>query len=264
MSRLLLALAASLLLGTAAAQPAAPAPKTLRYAFPIAETAFDPAQVSDLYSRIVTSHVFAAPYKFDYLTRPYRMQPDTAAAMPEVSDDFRTWTIRIRPGIYFADDPAFKGHKRELVAQDYVYAWKRFYDPKNKSPSYSSYNEEGVIGVDALRQEALKNNKPFDYDRPVEGVRALDRYTFRIRLAEPSPRFHYVFADNAVMGAVAREVVQDAQGNYLNHGSWKMFNERGNACMRIPPDTPGMRAFAAALDAFWFRTAKLPVNPDAS
>jgi hypothetical protein len=36
-----------------------------------------------------------------------------------------------------------------------------------------------------------------------------------------------------------------------------------NACMRIPPDTPGMRAFAAALDAFWFRTAKLPVNPDA-
>ena len=29
--------------------------------------------------------------------------------MPEVSSDFRTWTIRIRPGIRFADDPAFKG-----------------------------------------------------------------------------------------------------------------------------------------------------------
>ena len=27
--------------------------------------------------------------------------------MPEVGDDFRSWTIRIRPGIYFADDPAF-------------------------------------------------------------------------------------------------------------------------------------------------------------
>ena len=31
------------------------------------------------------------------------------------------WTIRIKPGIYFADDPAFKGRKRELVAADYVY-----------------------------------------------------------------------------------------------------------------------------------------------
>ncbi|MDF3023602.1 MAG: two-component system response regulator [Alphaproteobacteria bacterium] len=35
-----------------------------------------------------------------------------------------------------------------------------------------------------------------------------------------------------------------------------------NACMRIPSDTPGMRSFAAALDGFWFRTARLPVNPD--
>ena len=46
----LLALATSLALacGATAAQPA---PKVLRYAFPIAETGFDPAQISDLYSR---------------------------------------------------------------------------------------------------------------------------------------------------------------------------------------------------------------------
>ena len=30
--------------------------------------------------------------------------------------DGRTWTIRVKPGIYFADDPAFKGKKRELTA----------------------------------------------------------------------------------------------------------------------------------------------------
>jgi ABC-type transport system substrate-binding protein len=180
----------------------------LRYAFEVAETSLDPVKINDLYSRNVTSHVFAAPYKFDYLARPYKMRPDTAVAMPEVSDDFRTWTIRIRPGIYFADDPAFKGRKRELVAQDYVYSWKRFYDPKHKSPSYSSYNEEGVIGVDALRQEALKNDKPFDYDRPVEGVRALDRYTLQFKLERPRPRFIYTIADSSLFGAVAREVVE--------------------------------------------------------
>ena len=54
--------------------------------------------------------------------------------MPEVSDDFRTWTVRIQPGIYFADDPAFKGKRRELVAQDYVYAFQRVVDPANISP----------------------------------------------------------------------------------------------------------------------------------
>src|SRR5690348_1694522 len=107
--------------------------KVLRYAFVAAETSFDPAVVSDLYSRIVTAHVFEALYRYDYLARPSKVVPHTATAMPEVSDDFRTWTIRIRPGIFFADDPAFDGKPRELVAADYVYAWKRFFDPALKS-----------------------------------------------------------------------------------------------------------------------------------
>jgi ABC-type transport system substrate-binding protein len=206
--RLLAALALAAAAHVALAQAAAPAPRVLRYSFPAAETSFDPAQISDLYSRTVTAHLFAAPYKYDYLARPYRMRPDTAAAMPEVSADFRTWTLRIRPGIHFPDDPAFQGRRRELVAQDYVYSWKRFYDPANKSPNYSSYNEEGVIGVEALRQEALKTGRPFDYDREVEGVRALDRYTLQFRLAEPRPRFIYTLADASLFGAVAREVVE--------------------------------------------------------
>ena len=59
----------------------------------------------------------------------------TAAALPEISADFRRFTIRIQPGIFFADDPAFQGQKRELVADDYVYSLKRFADPANKSPA---------------------------------------------------------------------------------------------------------------------------------
>lgn len=30
------------------------------------------------------------------------------------------------------------------------------------------------------------------------------------------------------------------------------------ACILKPPDPPGMRSLAAAVDAFWFKTAKLP------
>jgi ABC-type transport system substrate-binding protein len=198
--------------GAAAASAPSSGPKTLRYAFVAAETNFDPAQISDLYSRIVTAHVFEAPYRFDYLARPVKVVPHTAASMPEVSADFRTWTIRIRPGIYFADDPAFGGKPRELVAADYVYSWKRFFDPVNKSPNYAGFAEEGAIGVDALRDEVVKGKKKFDYDREVEGVRALDRYTLQFTLKEPRPRFLYTIADSSLIGAVAREVVE-AQGD---------------------------------------------------
>ncbi|MEO8079151.1 MAG: ABC transporter substrate-binding protein [Caldimonas sp.] len=182
--------------------------KVLRYAFVAAETGFDPAKISDLYSRVVTTHVFEAPYHFDYLARPAKVVPHTAVAMPEVSADSRTWTIRIRPGIYFQDDPAFKGKPRELVAADYVYGWKRFFDPVNKSPSYAGFKEEGAIGVEALREQAIAGARPFDYDREVQGVRALDRYTLQFQLEQPRPRFLYTIADSSLYGAVAREVVE--------------------------------------------------------
>jgi ABC-type transport system substrate-binding protein len=94
--------------------------KTLRTAYLAPETGFDPAASSDIYSDSVQRAIFDTLYGFEYLTRPYRREPRTAAAMPEISEGGRTWTMRVRPGIYFADDPAFKGRKRELIAADYV------------------------------------------------------------------------------------------------------------------------------------------------
>ena len=198
--------------GGAAAQDVAPdatlAPKkVLRYAFEVAETSLDPIKVTDVYSRILTAHIFEAPYAYDHLARPVKVKPLTAEAMPQHSDDFRVWTMKIRPGIYFSDDPAFKGRKRELVAQDYVYTFKRFADPANKSPAWSTVETEGYIGLNELRDEALSQKKPFDYDREIAGVRALDRYTLQFSIKEPRPRFVYGLAANDY-GAVAREVVE--------------------------------------------------------
>jgi ABC-type transport system substrate-binding protein len=205
----LLAVAGLVTSASVTAQPAAPtAPKVLRWAFPAAETSFDPAAVSDLYSRLVTTHIFEALYRFDYLARPVVVVPNTADGMPEVSPDFKTWTVRIKPGIYFADDPAFQGKKRELVAEDYVYAWKRFFDPAVKSPGYSSQKQEGVLGADTERQAALKAKRPFNYAAPIEGLRALDRYTLQFRLEAARPRFIYTLADSSTYAAVAREVVE--------------------------------------------------------
>jgi len=217
--------------------PATPAsaPKVMRYAFLSAETSFDPARISDLYSRIVTAHVFDALYKYDYLSTTPTVRPNTAAAMPEITDDFKTWTIRIKPGIYFSDDPAFGGKKRELVAADYVYSWKRLYDPVNKCPLYDTYREKGVIGVDELRQAALKNKTPFDYDREVAGLRALDRYTVQFKLDKPNPRFLYILADNSVTNALAREVVEyykDAIGDHpVGTGPFRLASWRRSSQM---------------------------------
>src|SRR6476660_6386149 len=100
------------------------APKVLRYAFEVSETSIDPVKINDLYSRTLTPHIFEGLYHYDHLARPIKIKPLTADGMPEASADFRVWTIKVRPGTFFADDPAFKGKRRELVAQDYVYSFK--------------------------------------------------------------------------------------------------------------------------------------------
>jgi ABC-type transport system substrate-binding protein len=196
----------------AADEPRAEAPaaerKVLRLMFSSGETSFDPARISDLYSRAVTTHIFEAPYTYDYLARPTRVRPLTAAGMPEVSSDFRTWLVRIKPGIYFTDDPVFKGQRRELVAQDYVYAFQRVVDPANISPVEANVIDLKIKGLAAARDAAVKGKKPFDYDAPIEGLRALDRHTLRIELEQPRPRFIDNLVQSDLLGAQAREVVE--------------------------------------------------------
>jgi len=217
--RLLGALVFTALAGAAQAQtaaPAAPGAKVLKYGFLVAETGFDAGQIQDLYSSIVMSHIFDAPFRYDYLAQPFKIRPNTAEALPEVSADYRTWTVRLKPGTYFADDPVFKGKKRELVAQDYVYSIKRIFDPANKSPRYSGFSEDKIVGIEAVREAALKG-RPFDYDTEVEGLRALDRYTLQFKLATPRPRFIYRLSQSSIAGAVAREVIEGYPGKSMEH-----------------------------------------------
>jgi ABC-type transport system substrate-binding protein len=207
-------LLASLTLLLAAALPVAAQQKVLRYAFPIAETGFDPGQINDLYSSNILAHIFDPPLTYDYLARPVKVIANTAE-MPEVSADGLTWTLRIRPGIYFADDPAFKGAKRELTAADYVYSLKRHWDPKVKSPNLYLLDKK-VPGMAELRAEAEKTGR-FDYDREVDALRVLDRYTYRIRFSEPNPNFISDLASCNLSCALAREVVEAYGDRIMQH-----------------------------------------------
>jgi ABC-type transport system substrate-binding protein len=198
--------------------------KVLRYAFEIAETSFDPQLISDVYSNIVNQGMFEAPLTYDYLARPLKLKPQTAEALPEVTDGGRTYTIRIRPGIYFADDPAFDGKKRELVAADYVYTLKRVLDPKVRASQIAEI-EPYVVGAEEAATKARKEDH-FDYDAPIEGLKVLDRYTFQVRLKQPLYVFIYNFADCRITCAVAREVAERYGDDFGSHpvgtGPWKL------------------------------------------
>jgi ABC-type transport system substrate-binding protein len=200
----------------AAVSTAAPAPKVLRYALEIAETGFDPAQISDLYSREIAANIFEAPFAYSWLGPPGTLEPRTAASLPEISPDLRTFTFTIRPGIHFADDPAFDGRPRELVAADYVYSIKRMADPRWKSQNWSEIEEKRIVGLQPIRDEAVKTGR-FDYERPIAGLQVLDRYRFRIVTEEPKPRLPYMLADPSIYGAVAREVVERYGDAIMEH-----------------------------------------------
>jgi ABC-type transport system substrate-binding protein len=208
MRALLLALGLSV--GAAQADTPASAPKTLRYAFRVAETGFDPAKIQDLYSRTVTGHMFEALVTYDYLQRPVQLKPLTAVELPTPNADYTQWTARVQPGIYFQDDPAFGGKKRELTAADYVYSFKRFADPKVAAPAWGTVEGWHLTGLKAAREAAIKSKQDFDYDKPIPGLQLLDRYTLRFQLDKPNPRFLQEITLSDLFGAVAREVIEAA------------------------------------------------------
>lgn len=224
----------SVLAGLIAAMPLAssfaadgPDPnKVLRFVFPAPETGFDPALVRDLYSGNVVQAIFDTLYTYDYLARPAKLVPHTAEALPEVSADGKSYTIRLKKGIYFADDPAFGGKKRELTMADYVYSFKRLFDPKLSSPHMWLF-EGKVKGLDEMAEAARKSGK-YDPDAKVEGFELVDKYTLRIHLKQTDYNMGMVLAHEPTV-AVAREVVEkygDAQGGVMAHpvgtGAYKL------------------------------------------
>jgi oligopeptide transport system substrate-binding protein len=169
----------------------------------------DPQQYSDDPSFEVLIAIFEPLYERSYLRSPTRLAPVTAAGAPEITDGGRTWTMHVKPGIFFTDDPAFKGKPRELVAADYVYAYKRWLDP-NLRRGGNPVLADLISGARAVIDAARTDSK-LDYDRPIEGLRTLDRYTLQIRLNEPNyPNIEDLLG---FVGAVAREVVEAAGGD---------------------------------------------------
>jgi len=228
--------------------------KVLRVAFPVAETGFDPQAAGDAYSNYVNRVIFDPLYKYDYLARPYRIVPNTAVAMPEISADRKTYVIRIKPGIYFTDDPVFGGKRRELTAADYVYGIKRILDPKVRSNGLTLV-EGRFVGAEPIVERAKETGK-FDYDAVMEGLQAPDRYTLVMKLN---------FADTELMAnltsanlvGVAREVIE----KYGDASGWTMANPVGTGPYKLKEWRRGQRIVLEANSGY--REERYPTPADA-
>src|SRR5450755_3320145 len=216
------AICAALAIATSAR--AADLDKVLHWEFRAAETGFDPGRVTDYYSNTVIEAVFERLLTYDYLARPSKLVPEAAEGMPQISDNGKTYLFRIRKGAYFAPDPAFKGGKRELTAEDVAYSIKRHMDPKNRS--YWQWLVDGkIVGLDELAQKARAANSALDYDVRIPGLEVVDRYTLRIRLTRTDCNFTYILAMPA-MSIVAREVVdayaEDTNAHPIGSGPYML------------------------------------------
>jgi ABC-type transport system substrate-binding protein len=215
-------------------------------------TSLDPQQGTDLYSTRVTSAIFEALYEFEYLSTGSKVVPNTAEALPSVSDDGKTWTMRVRKGTLFADDPVFKGKPRELVAADYVYSIKRALDPNLRSGGDPALTDL-IVGARPVVDAARKPAGRFDYDARIEGLHATDRYTLVMRLAHADYTLLERLAGLPMM-AVAREAVEAAGADVMNRpvgtGPYRLKEWR--------------RASRVVLEANPnYRTVRFPENADA-
>lgn len=180
---------------------AAAGQKVYRHALDQAPTSLDPTQAATVYSNTIVLNAYDTLYAYKYLARPYELTSNLATAMPEVSDDGLVYTIRIKPGVHFVDDPAFAdGIGREVVAGDFVYSIKRHFDPASRSQG--AWVWQGRIeGLEEWKDAGS------DYDAPVSGLRAVDEHTIEVRLTRPFPQFVHTLT-MGFAALVPREAVE--------------------------------------------------------
>jgi ABC-type transport system substrate-binding protein len=174
----------------------------------------DPVRGSTVYDNQIISQVYETLLQYQYLARPYALEPLLLAEMPATEDGL-TYRFKLKPGVRFHDDPCFpSGKGRALVAGDVFYSWKRMADSANLPKSWWLF-ENTVRGFDEYRRRQNASGR-FDYDAPVEGLEIINDLEFRVTLTEPVQRFLWVLAmfQTAV---VPREAVEHHAARFGRH-----------------------------------------------
>lgn len=176
----------------------------------------DPVRSSSTYDNEVQSQIYETLLTYKYLKRPYELEPALAASMPTISEDGLTYTFDIKKGVLFHDNECFPdGIGRELVAKDFEYAMKRLADPQNE-PTGWWLLQNRIVGLDDFETRmSERGDAPFEWDAPIEGLKATGTHQLQIKLIRPFPQMLYVLA-MTYTAAVARECVEYYGEEYPN------------------------------------------------
>ncbi len=233
--------------------------RAYRHSLVTAVRDLDPLHASSRSAGFLVQNIFETLYRYEYLTRPYRLTPELAADMPEVSADGLTVRIEIAPGHFFSDHQAFPGGSgREVTAEDVAYSLRRHFDATLRS-------EGRWLWRDWLRAS--------DPDDPCAQVCA-EGNTVTIHLTRPYPQLAATLA-TPFSAVVPREVVE-AEGELFQRrpvgsGPYRLtsldeFSARLEANPRYhrPTYDPAAEGFDEAGDdsAFGARAGQpLPLTP---
>ena len=140
-----------------------------------------------------------------------RLSPSLAAEMPEVSEDGRVFTFRLRRGVYFHESPIFDG-PREFTSEDVRWSLERLLHPDTPSPGKSFYGR--ILGAGAYMNGEAERIEGIDVRGPYEIAFTLDQpdQTFlnaiAMVFAYPVPRENYEYwAAQGDAGAVERHPI---------------------------------------------------------
>ncbi|EOH94593.1 pheromone-binding protein [Enterococcus haemoperoxidus ATCC BAA-382] len=149
--------------------------KPLNLMSPSELTTLDTSVMLDFPDAIVQTAAFEGLYALDDKDQ---LIPAAAKEMPEISEDGKTYKIKLREEAKWSnDDP--------VTAADFEYAWKKMIDPKNGFV-YSFLVADTILNA----EEISKGEKPVDE----LGVKAIDDQTLEIKLKEAKPYFTSVLA----------------------------------------------------------------------
>lgn len=171
-------------------------------------TSLDPGDATDRYSIQAISPVYETLFQYNYLEKPYRLEPLLLEKMPFMSADGTVYTFQLKKGILFHDHAAFKNKKRELTVDDVFYSFKRLADKNVQAKGY--YVLEGLIkGLDSWRANSI-------YSNSVSGLVKINDYEFEVHLVSKKPQFLHSLS-NIHVAIVAKEVVDFYGKNFSQH-----------------------------------------------
>jgi ABC-type transport system substrate-binding protein len=191
----------------------------LRFRMLVNIETLDSGNARGAYAGMVLGQICEKLYTYEYLERPYRAAPVLAEAMPEISDDLLTYTIKVKKGVYYQDDPCFEdGKGRQITAHDFVYALKRVANIKYRSQNWANIKEK-FVGLDEFWEytKQFKTEYDVDYKRQVEGVKALDDYTLQFKLVKPWPQIIDILLTDNMAAPIPPEAVDYYRQDIIRH-----------------------------------------------